>query len=147
LQPVTNSSCLRQLLCIQMFETNLLVQVSSYPQENIPLSSEYNIIHPYAKQYVLRMRPNTVVTNYDLTKIIPHMFFLKAKYQYCFQVSTTQCIVVNFKACVLFVVQNIWMTTKCIRCCHLLRLHSLKIPLPVVLLKLLYFTKSLLNEN
>jgi len=37
-----------------MFETNLLVQVSSYPQENIPLSSEYNIIHPYAKQYVLK---------------------------------------------------------------------------------------------
>ena len=50
-----------------------------------------------------------VMTKYVLTVVYPHMFFFKAKYQCCFQVSTTHVLWLIFKACVLFVVQNIRM--------------------------------------
>ena len=51
----------------------------------------------------------TVMTKYVLTAVYPHMFFFKAKYQCCFQVSTTHVLWLIFKACVRFVVQNIRM--------------------------------------
>jgi hypothetical protein len=95
---------------MQMFDINLLVQVipiflSGYP--TVLWIKHYSSI---CKQYVLKNEAkNCIVPNYVLTKVSPHMFFSKAKYQSHCQVSTTQCIVVNFKTRVLFVVQNIWM--------------------------------------